>query len=667
VKAHNWLVAGIVVAAAMSGTPALANGAGDSVGVVDPRTGIWYLRDASSSDTTSFYYGNPGDFPIVGDWDCDGVDTPGLYRRSDGYVYLRNSNTQGIADLRFFFGDPGDMPIAGDFDADGCDTVSLYRPSEQRFYIINELGAADQGLGAADYSFIFGNPGDKPFVGDFDNDGLDTIGLHRESTGLIYFRNTNTQGIADGQFVYGNPGDQIIAGRWVPGPETVGIYRPSNGYAYLRFSNTQGVADVAFPYGNGAMTAVAGDFGALPGGDLPPPRDGDLDPSFGTNGIVFTDFPGQPEGASDVAIQRDGKIVAVGTAEDGFALARYNHDGTLDPTFGTAGLVVTDFGTSNDQATSVAIQSDGRIVVAGRDEGKAVLARYRADGTPDPTFATGAVTAGLPGSYSAEDVAVQPDGKIVVSGSFAPEGSGSFNQILVMRFRANGTFDPTFGTGGIVTTPGAAGRKSVLQADGKIVVAGFDQTSFSCSPDDPCDGVAVLVRYNRNGTLDSSFGVGGKATTGRPEDTEFPYGIAVQQNGKILVAGIRDTGPGADALLIRFNANGSLDASFGTNGKVLSDFGSRDTAHAIAVRADGKIVVAVPGSAFAIARYRPDGTPDTSFGVGGKVLVDVGEPGAAEGMIEQPDGDIVAVGGGQVGNGVQTFVVVRLTGTPANG
>lgn len=192
-----------------------------------------------------FFYGNPGDVAFSGDWDCDGVETLGLYRRSDGYAYLRNSNTEGVADITFFFGDPGDYPIAGDFNGDGCDTVSIYRPSEAAFYIINELGQADGGLGAADYSYMFGNPGDKPFVGDFDGDGVDTAGLHRESTGLVYFRNSNDTGTADSEFIFGNPGDLITAGDWDgDGDDTVGVYRPSDGRVYLKNDNSAGFADV---------------------------------------------------------------------------------------------------------------------------------------------------------------------------------------------------------------------------------------------------------------------------------------------------------------------------------------------------------------------------------------------------------------------------------------
>ena len=140
-RTRIWLAALVVFVLALSGVPAVAGIPGESTGVVDQTTGVWYLRDASNGATTSFYYGNPGDFAIFGDWDCDTIDTPGLYRQSDGYVYLRNSNTQGIADIRFFFGNPGDVPLAGDFNKDGCDTVSIYRPSEARIFVINKLGS----------------------------------------------------------------------------------------------------------------------------------------------------------------------------------------------------------------------------------------------------------------------------------------------------------------------------------------------------------------------------------------------------------------------------------------------------------------------------------------------------------------------------------------------
>ncbi len=229
------------------------------VGMVDPASGRWHLRNPATASVSSFLFGNPGDVPFMGDWDCDGVETPGLYRQSDGFVYLRNANTTGIADVEFFFGDPGDVPLAGDFNGDGCDTVSIHRPAVQRFFIINKLGSKAAGLGAAEVDYLFGDPGDKPFVGDFDGDGVETVGLHRESTGLVYFRNSHTQGIADSQFIFGDPGDRFIAGDWnADGRFSPAMFRPSNVTVYQRFTNTQGVADAEFLFGDPSWLPVAG-------------------------------------------------------------------------------------------------------------------------------------------------------------------------------------------------------------------------------------------------------------------------------------------------------------------------------------------------------------------------------------------------------------------------
>ena len=244
---------------------------GSMTGLVDKSQGLWALSRPRSDIVEEFYYGNPGDYPFVGDWNCDGVDTPGLYRQSDGYVYLRNSNTQGIADIKFFFGNPGDVPLAGDFNGDGCDTVSIYRPSNQTFYIINKLGENDGGLGTADLAYVFGNPGDKPFVGDFDADGVDTVGLHRETTGLVYFRNSHTQGNADNQYIFGDPGDKLVAGNfsgfWV---ETPAVYRSSDRTFYIRHTNTQGNADrwQLWDFTGPTWHPVAGVFGLASDGFL---------------------------------------------------------------------------------------------------------------------------------------------------------------------------------------------------------------------------------------------------------------------------------------------------------------------------------------------------------------------------------------------------------------
>ena len=231
----------------------------DEVGLVDPSSGIWHLRDGNGV-VDSFYYGVPGDFPFAGDWNCDGVDTPGLYRQSDGFVYLRNSNTQGVADIRFFFGIPNDIPLPGDFNGNGCDTVSIYRPFEARIYIINLLGSNDGGLGTAEFSFLFGVSGDTPVTGDFDGDGIDEIGLYRESNGFFYYRKTLTTGVADDQFFFGIPNDLFVAGDWgvIDSVDTPGVFRPGDAKFYLKYDNTQGNADEVFSFGQGTWLPVAG-------------------------------------------------------------------------------------------------------------------------------------------------------------------------------------------------------------------------------------------------------------------------------------------------------------------------------------------------------------------------------------------------------------------------
>jgi hypothetical protein len=246
-----------VMAMTVSAVPALA-GTNDDVGLFDPGQGRWHLMEVDGS-TTSFYFGDPGDAPFMGDWDGDGIDTPGLFRVSDGFVYLRNTNTQGIADITFFFGNPGDMPVVGDFNGNGFDTVSVYRPSNQTFYIINELGVDGGGLGAADFDFVFGLDGDMPTAGDWNGNGTDTIGVFRPSTGETLQRNTNSAGPADTTLTFGDAGDAPFYGDWDGhGTDTPGVFRSPEAKMYLRNSNTTGGADESFFYGTAGWVPLAG-------------------------------------------------------------------------------------------------------------------------------------------------------------------------------------------------------------------------------------------------------------------------------------------------------------------------------------------------------------------------------------------------------------------------
>ncbi len=254
------LILGVVVA---PGTAATA-GNSSSVGLVDTTTGFWYLRDPSGG-STGFYYGNPGDVPFMGDWDCDGVDTPGLYRRADGFAYLRNSNSQGVADVSYFFGNPGDVPMAGDFDGDGCDTVSLFRPSEGMVYVVNRLGSGNAGLGSADVAYPFGSGTGQPVAGDFDGDGFDEVGSYDGISGVMSYLTGHGTGTTV-SFGFGNPGDRVVAGDWTgTGTDDAAVFRPGNATFY--FAGSGG----SISYGNGGLAPVAGYFGPLPGTGPAPP------------------------------------------------------------------------------------------------------------------------------------------------------------------------------------------------------------------------------------------------------------------------------------------------------------------------------------------------------------------------------------------------------------
>jgi uncharacterized delta-60 repeat protein len=349
-------------------------------------------------------------------------------------------------------------------------------------------------------------------------------------------------------------------------------------------------------------------------------KGGALDASFGTGGEVITAFgPSSSDGANGVAIQQDGKIVVVGasdaTGKDDFALARYTTSGALDPTFGTGGRVLTSIGTGFDGAETVAIQPDGKIVVAGNtntpsENTEFALVRYTAAGALDPTFGTGGkvlTSFGAPANDFPVGIVIRPNGEIVVAGDHETPTTADF---ALARYTAAGALDPAFGTGGKVLTSFGATRVAfatgvALQSTGDIVVAGFSNANQPDSYD------FALARYTPAGVLDTSFGSGGKVLTdfGHSSD-ETAWGLAIEKRDKIVVAGGSDASDSnGDFALARYTKNGKLDAGFGTNGKVLTDFhsGSDDRAQAIAY-AHRKLVVAGVTDAngtvdFAVARY----------------------------------------------------------------
>jgi uncharacterized delta-60 repeat protein len=347
--------------------------------------------------------------------------------------------------------------------------------------------------------------------------------------------------------------------------------------------------------------------------------DGSLDTSFGSGGRVTTDFAGRSDNAAAVAIQPDGKILAAGGADLGadpgpvpgngqfnFALARYNPDGSLDVSFGAGGKVTTDFNGGLDQASAIALQADNKIVLAG--------------------FAT----AGDP-------------------------------HMGLVRYNPNGTLDSSFGTAGRVITNINGTRDFAnalaIQIDGRIIAAGSTQTSISSMV------MFALARYNSDGSLDQGFGSGGKVITqvvpgGDAEDDEI-FALAIQPDGRIIAAG--EANFAQDFGMVRYLANGSLDNSFGTNGVVTTDFnGHLDNVRGIGIQVDGKIVLAgaanlTTGSTgdFGIARYQPNGALDSTFGTSGRVITDFNSNvDGVRGVVIQSDNKIVAAGSTQtLGNG----------------
>ena len=381
---------------------------------------------------------------------------------------------------------------------------------------------------------------------------------------------------------------------------------------------------------------------------------GDLDNTFDGDGKVTTDFVNSDDYAFAVAIQSDGKVVVAGMSFYSslwdFALARYTFDGRLDGTFDGDGKVTTAVGSSADAALSVAIQSDGKIVVAGYSDNGSnydfALARYNSNGSLDTTFdGDGKVTTDFGNSGDVvHSVAIQSDGKIVVAGY---RWNGSNGDFALARYNSNGTLDATFDGDGKVTTDFGnsedAARSVAIQSDGKIVVAG---TIANGSNSD-----FALARYNSDGSLDTSFDGDGKVTTDFGNSGDEVHSVAMQSDGRIVVAGSSWDGNNLDFAFTRYNANGSLDTTFDGDGKVTTDFGnSEDEARSIAIQSDGKIVVAGrswDGSDWDIAltRYNSNGSLDTTFAFDGMVTTAVGNSAdGAYSVAIQSDGKIVAAG-----------------------
>jgi uncharacterized delta-60 repeat protein len=374
----------------------------------------------------------------------------------------------------------------------------------------------------------------------------------------------------------------------------------------------------------------------------------------------------------DDGAANEGKIVAAGTFlsssshwDQDVGVVRYNLDGSLDKSFGGSGEVTTSFGSGDDGAHDVKIQSDGKVVVAGWTGGAGgdfALVRYNTDGSLDNSFGSKgkAITDINRSGDVAYTMGLQPDGKIVLAGTTTPKNTSNVD-LAVVRYNADGSLDTSFGTGGKVTrhlaSPLAAnihgGMDMAIDSSTNQVVVVAQLTDSD-----------VVVRLNTNGTPDASFGSNGAGFVSFGTQSTIPA-VAIQPDGRIVVTG-------SDAVLARFNPDGTLDATFGSGGTVVTVLPTNLAdviPRAVTIQPDGRIVVAGVETTnsglrqFMAARYNPDGSQDSTFGVSGiagETVVQVNND--QMGVALEPDGRIVVAGPGLIGGGTN-FALVRFLAT----
>ena len=364
---------------------------------------------------------------------------------------------------------------------------------------------------------------------------------------------------------------------------------------------------------------------------------GKLNTGFADQGVRLISLGGSLPGAAALVIQPDDKIVLAGRGQDQFALLRFKPDGSPDPNFDGDGLAHTDFGPGNESARALVLRSDGELLAAGLGK----IAAYFPDGSLDAGGRLMTVFSPDFGNEDAFDLAVQPDGKIVLAGgayaSLAPVPALS-------RYNPDGSLDPSFSGDGLATFPSLASATATalaVQPDGKIVVAGQIQIS-------PGINDFLLMRLNGDGTFDGSCGLQGIATTNFAGDTASPRSLALQADGKILLAGsVEDALSGEYSVgVTRYNPDCTPDeAGFGQDGIVLVQFSSRNTDPRLLPLADGKVLlVNQQMDGFELVRLTAQGEFDDTFGQSGQVTIQSSVQLTPSAAVRQPSGRVV-VGG----------------------
>ncbi|MBU1097058.1 MAG: T9SS type A sorting domain-containing protein [Bacteroidetes bacterium] len=402
-------------------------------------------------------------------------------------------------------------------------------------------------------------------------------------------------------------------------------------------------------------------------------QDGSLDLSYNDDGWVSTVIGPKASSSNDVGTQSDGKIIIAGNVYNGsnndFGIARYNSNGSIDQTFGTDGITIAQIGPNMDIAVKLAIQQDDKIVVGGyainaaTNNNDFALLRLHADGKIDSAFGTNGRVFTAIGEHQdyLTNIKIQKDGKIVAVGY--PQGNALTVDGIIIRYLQSGELDQSFGNGGIVITDYNGGSDAfnsiAFQKDGKILAVGYTNNKTSFRME------MFLVRYNADGSLDNSFGTNGMVTNTNPNSyAGVGYDVKVQKDGKILV--IAEDSKKFEIAVFRYNTNGAIDADFGTNGIVNTKVGTslQDTPNTLLIQDDGKYVVTamsyINNASIATAvKYNSDGTLDLSFGENGFAYAKTNEYDFfGFSGTMQPDGKIIITGRGGIA-GVNRFASVR--------
>jgi len=338
--------------------------------------------------------------------------------------------------------------------------------------------------------------------------------------------------------------------------------------------------------------------------------DGLVDTGFGTLGKVIHSVSAREDTIQSLALQSDGKIVAAGSTsalgDHDIAVSRYDDVGNVDTSFGTNGIYTHRFGSFSDIAYSVAIQSDGKILISG--QGRVgqyfdfFVLRLNYDGTLDSTFGTaGVVTTDIAGKNDlARAMVLQPDGRIVLAGY---SRAAQYDEFAIVRYESDGSLDSSFGVNGIrMLSPGTGHDRLyglAIQSDGKVVAVG----SISAGSDTDHG----IVRLDSSGAVDMSFGIQGVVRYVATMTSDILYGVVIQSDGKIVAVGIQSS-PNPDVSLIRLDTDGQMDLSFGSYGNVTTALTTAaDYGWGIAIQSDGKILVAADDSSstadFVALRY----------------------------------------------------------------